>query len=132
MKEILQHSFARFAISGASSFILDVGLFQLFCIVLKENFEGVSYVFLSSVFARIISAVYNYLINYKLVFKSKKSFTQSATRYFLLAIAQGFCSATFTAGLFKIIQCSLELYVKIPVDVFLFFVSYVIQKKFVY
>ena len=132
MKEILKNSFARFALSGASSFIIDIGLFQIFCIFLRENFYSLGYVFWASVFARIISAVYNYIINHRLVFKSKKNYSQSATRYFFLAVLQGFISSTLTATIFNFVHCELELYIKIPVDVFLFFVSYFIQKKFVY
>ena len=132
MNELLKNSFVRFAFSGASSFVLDIALFQIFCIVLRENFYTSSYVFLASIFARIFSAVYNYVINSYLVFKSKKNFTHSATRYFLLAVVQGFTSSTLTAFIFDFVKCDLELYIKIPVDVFLFFASYFIQKKFVY
>ena len=126
---LLKKSFVRFALSGASSFLLDITLFQIFCLALRgvEN-----YVFVSVVIARIFSAIYNHTVNYLFVFSGKRNYQQSARRYVLLAIVQGLCSAVLTAGIFNIVQCELEILVKIPVDVFLFFVSYFVQKKFVY
>ena len=129
---LLKKSFMRFALSGASSFAIDVTLFQIFCFLFRDFVGNVSYVFFSGIVARIFSALYNHAINYHFVFNGKRNYRQSATRYFLLAVAQGFCSSVLTTGLFNIIQCELELFVKIPVDVLLFFVSYFIQKKFVY
>ncbi len=122
-------SFVKFAFSGASSFFLDIMLFQIFCLLLRgeEN-----YVFISVVVARIFSAIYNHTMNFLFVFDRKRNYKQSARRYILLAILQGFASATLTEIIFNLAQCELEIFVKVPVDVFLFFVSYVVQKKFVY
>ena len=131
-KSPLSKSFTKFALSGASSFAIDVGLFQIFCILLRGNIFSLNYVFLATVFARILSAIYNHTVNYLFVFDGKRNYSQSVVRYATLAVVQGFCSATLTAIIFDIVQCDLELFVKIPVDVFLFFVSYIVQKKFVY
>lgn len=129
---LLKKSFTRFALSGASSFAIDVTLFQIFCFLFGKFVGNVSYVFFAGICARIFSALYNHAINYRFVFNGKRNYQQSATRYFLLAVVQGFCSSVLTTGLFNFVQCDLELFVKIPVDIFLFFISYTIQKKFVY
>ena len=129
---LLRKSFARFALSGASSFLLDITLFQIFCSLFRGIFISINYVFFSSIIARIFSPIYNHTVNYRFVFDGKKNYSQSALRYIVLAFIQGFCSATLTAGIFNIVQCDWEMLVKVPVDVALFFLSYVIQKKFVY
>ena len=85
----------------------------------------------STVFARVLSAVYNYAINYKVVFESKNSVGSTVVRYFLLAAVQMCCSALLVNFLYPLFGGA-EVLVKIPVDVFLFFISFVIQREFVY
>lgn len=63
--------FSRFVISSLSSSVIDIVLFVWFCSIFKV-WNGLLYITVSTILARIISAIYNYLINYKLVFKSKK------------------------------------------------------------
>lgn len=124
--------FGKFLLSSLSSSIIDLFLFTLFCKFLRGRFWGVSYVASATICARIISAMYNYLINYLLVFKSRKGYISSAGRYALLAVTQMFCSAMLTTMLYKLLPVQLEVVVKLPVDCALFFISYVIQKRIVY
>ncbi len=57
---------------------------------------------------------------------------KSVVRYILLAISQMFCSAALTTWFFQLLPVQAELVVKIPVDVGLFLLSYIIQRKWVY
>lgn len=125
-------AFGKFLVSSFSSSLLDLTLFQVFCAFLKNSLLATQYIIVSTVGARIISAMYNYLVNYYFVFKSKENHTKSACRYFVLAILQMACSAALVSVLVAATGAKLELVVKIPVDVFLFFVSYYIQKRMVY
>ena len=93
---------------------------------------GVKYVAFATIGARGLSATYNYLANYFLVFASKEKHHKSLVKYILLAITQMACSATLTTLLVAWIGVSVELYAKIPVDVCLFLISYQIQKRVVY
>lgn len=86
----------------------------------------------ATVGARAISSVSNYLLNYFLVFASKRKHYQSAVRYFLLAVLQMSVSAALTTGLFNLLSADVELFVKIPVDILLWFFSFQIQKRYVY
>lgn len=127
---ILARQFVKYLISSLSSSVVDIVLFALFCSLFKNSYP-VWYASIATVSARVISAIYNYLINYILVFKSKEKVSKSALRYFILAIVQMLCSTVLVqAGVF--IFRSMEVLIKIIVDVFLFFCSYYIQNRFVF
>lgn len=126
--------FGKFLFSSLSSSVLDLMLFHMFCTLLSPldaELKGIPYIVAATVFARVISAVYNFLINYRVVFKSKANMAVTAAKYCLLAICQMLCSAFLVNGLYGLIGGT-EVLVKMPVDIFLFFVSFVIQREFVY
>lgn len=123
--------FGKFLFSSLSSSLLDLGLFTLFCWLFAKLVPDVALVMLATVLARIISAVYNFIINYKLVFNSHANRRTSLLRYSLLAAVQMAASALLVGGLFWLVRHG-ELLLKICVDVLLFFVSFQIQREFVY
>lgn len=126
--------FGKFLFSSLSSSVLDLMLFHMFCTLLgplDAELKGIPYIVAATVFARVISAVYNFLINYRVVFKSKANMAVTAAKYCLLAICQMLCSAFLVNALYGLIGGT-EVLVKMPVDIFLFFVSFVIQREFVY
>lgn len=126
--------FGKFLFSSLSSSVLDLLLFHFFCQVLQGAsgfLQDLPYIVGATVMARVISAIYNFLINYKVVFKSRANMAATAVKYCLLAICQMLCSAFLVNGLFSLFG-GYEVAVKMPVDVFLFFLSFVIQREFVY
>lgn len=124
--------FAKFLFSSLSSSVLDLALFSLFCFLLKGKSWGVvTYITAATVVARVVSAIYNYLLNYKVVFKSKGTVGQTMGKYLLLAAVQMCCSAVLVNLLYPLIG-GYEVVVKMPVDIFLFFISFVIQREIVY
>ena len=126
--------FGKFLFSSLSSSVLDLVLFAMFCGILQaaSGFWGeLPYIVGATILARVISAVYNFLLNYKVVFKSSANLAVTAVKYFALAVCQMFCSAFLVNELFRL-SGGYEVAVKIPVDVFLFFLSFVIQREFVY
>ncbi len=120
----------RFLLSSLSSSVIDLLLFWIFCLLLDSI--SVFYVAIASVLARVMSATYNYLVNYALVFHSKTSHKRSTLRYIALAAVQMSLSTAAVTGLTFLLPFAPELAVKIPVDVILFFVSYLVQRRFVY
>ena len=120
-----------FLASSLSSSIIDIVLFGILCFFLKASLP-VAYITVSTVIARIISAAYNYLVNYKVVFKSKENVGVSALKYIILAVVQMLCSALLVTSLVAVFPAGPEIVFKIIVDAFLFFVSYKIQQKFVF
>ena len=125
--------FAKFLFSSLSSSIIDLVLFSLFCGMLKgmEPHGVITYITLSTVLARVLSATYNFLINYKLVFKSSEKIGKTLLRYIALAVVQMSLSALLVNFLYPRLG-GFEVVIKIIVDVILFLLSYVIQREFVY
>ena len=126
--------FGKFLFSSLSSSVLDLLLFHMFCTMcrpLDVKIWPVPYIVAATVFARVVSAVYNFLVNYRIVFKSKEKMAVTAGKYFLLAVCQMFCSAFLVNLLYSLIGGT-EVFVKMPVDIFLFFISFVIQRELVY
>lgn len=129
--KILGKKFLKFIFASLSSFVIDIILFHLFVLVFKDSFPAL-YVTIATVSARVISAVYNYLINYKFVFKSKASRSTSLTKYALLAIIQMSLSAGIVSLIVFLIPNSPETLIKAIVDTILFLISYSIQQRFVF
>lgn len=126
--------FGKFLFSSLSSSVLDLLLFHFFCGILQSAsgfFGTVPYIIGATVSARIISAVYNFLLNYKVVFKSRADMAPTAIKYCALAVFQMLCSAFLVNGIYGLTG-GYEVAVKMPVDVLLFFLSFVIQREFVY
>lgn len=124
--------FGKFLFSSLSSSVLDLALFSLLCFLMRGmQWGNITYVMAATVFARIFSALYNYLLNLKVVFQSEGSVKTTLPRYVLLAAVQMSLSALLVGGLYPLFGGA-EVLVKIPVDVLLFFLSFVIQREFVY
>ena len=129
--KILCKKFFKFVFASVSSFIIDILLFYLFVLCFKEAFPAL-YVTMATVGARVISAVYNYLINYKFVFKSRASKATSLSKYALLAIIQMSLSAGIVTLFMHFFPNAWETLVKCIVDMILFLISYAIQQRFVF
>lgn len=122
--------FFKFIASSLISFVLDFLLFYLF-VFLTKNLTYAYYIYISTVGARIISAVFNYALNKKSVFKSKNKNTVAGTKYFILAVAILILSALGTNLFVKTWHFN-ELLAKIIVDGTLFVLSFVIQREFIF
>lgn len=129
--KVLGHRFLMYIFASLSSSILDIGLFALFCFLLKGKGIGM-YVAVATVLARVISATYNFAINYKKVFKSQSNVGKAALKYASLAVVQMAASALFVTLLVNAISICPEVVIKIVVDTALFFLSYFIQRKWVF
>ena len=127
-------SLIKFSLSGSISCLVDIGLFTLFNIVFKDSFDVKERVLYATIFARVISAMINYYINYAKVFKSKKSKRCTFVRYASLAIVQVLISYILVYKVVDLFSFNVlfDTLVKIVVDVLLFFVSYKVQKKYVF
>ena len=130
--KIFGRIFLRFVFSSLSSAVLDLMLFHLFCGIMKGMAMTVPYIIVATVFARIISAFYNYLLNYKIVFHSEAPKLKSGMRYAVLALIQVCASALFVTMGARIMPYVQEVWIKAFVDTILFFISYGIQRRFVF
>ena len=128
---ILGERFIKYIFSSFSSSIIDLALFY----ILSSAFENVYpliHVTIATVLARVISATYNYLINYKIVFESQAGHFRSAAKYISLAFFQMWISAALITLVVFVFPHREEVLFKMLIDMFLFFVSYFIQKRVVF
>lgn len=126
---LLLGTFFRYIFVSLSSFVIDILLFTLGT---KFLFHGITArIPVATAFARIISGTYNYTVNKKVVFKSKRSVVSSGVSYLLLCVVQAAVSATLVTGICYLLPLD-EVPVKTVVDLCLFVVNYKVQKNFVF
>lgn len=128
--KILLEVFAKFTFSSLSSSVIDIALFTVFCNIFISI--PTYYILISTVLARLISASYNYIINYKIVFNSNQKHGKALGRYIILAIIQMALSGVFVTGLVSLLPMIHHTLIKVVVDIILFMISFVIQRKFVF
>lgn len=124
--------FGRFLVSSVTAAAVDLAAFGALCAVLDGTMPSAAVILTATVAARILSSLVNYLCNYALVFHSRASRGRSAVKYGALTAAKTLCSALAVAALAALAPEAPELLFKIPVDIALFFVNYLVQKHFVY
>ena len=129
--KILGKKFIKYIFASLSSFVVDIILFTIFCKVLAGAVPEGYLVQISTVCARVISATYNYLVNYFLVFKSRAGKATSLAKYAALAFVQMQASAWSVAGICFLLPMLSKTLIKCIVDTFLFLLSYSIQQRFV-
>lgn len=127
---IIYKLFIKYIISSLSSFILDILLYTVFVSTLPEiNLKGITQIVIATILARIISAIYNFVINSKVVFKNQNK--NSIIKYIALCIVQMFISAFAVSELFKLLQMNSTL-IKVGVDTIIFIINFVVQREWVF
>ncbi len=123
-----------FMLSSALSLLIDLGTFNLFCILLLPVIQNTA-IIAATILARIISSLFNFFCNNKVVFKSKESKRKNFLRYYALCIPQMLVSAALVyifAGLSDNQGSVFLSAIKIGVDAVLFFVSFKIQRDVIF
>ncbi len=125
--------FGRFIFVALSSFVLDVSLFRAFAGFFKSTLPGAGslYIMAATACARVISAVYNFLLNRKAVFRSDAPKSSSGVKYAVLAVCQLLLSGWLVTMIHGLTGGS-ETLIKIGADTVLFFLSFQIQRLWVF
>ena len=123
--------FLKFIASSLAGSVVDLAAFALLFPVLPALVPVPWRIAAATAAARVLSAVVNYLCNRKLVFRSERTLGQSAVRYGCLCILQLCASAGLVTVLSKLIPIPVVL-VKALVDTLLFFVSFQLQRGWVF
>lgn len=122
--------FIKYIISALSSFLLDILLFTFIVSLLPQiDFGVITEIVVATILARIISSIYNFALNSKVVFKSSNK--QSLAKYFILVIIQMFISAFSVSAIFKVTRINSTL-IKVIVDTIIFVINFVIQREWVF
>ena len=127
-------SFFRFAAGSLLGCSIDLILFSLFLKAFRgmTGLEGRE-ILLSTALARFLSAVFHFLWTRKIVFDSRKKPGTQIVNYFVLMISQMCASGILVTCLDRVLSSFLPTVVtKMIVDTTLFFVSYFIQKRFIF
>ncbi len=117
--------FLKYISVAIISFLIDISFFKLFLIIFNNN------IILSTILARIISSFINYLLNRKKVFNSKEKVFNTIIKYYGLVVIQMLVSAFVVHNLYKLITIN-PVYIKVPVELFIFICNYLIQKIFIF
>lgn len=86
---------------------------------------------MTTVIARIFSAAVNFLVNKKVVFRSKADNAVAVFQYAILSIFIMICSGGLVTALYCFTEIE-EVLIKVVVDTCLFGLSFVIQREIVF
>lgn len=128
--KVLLGEFLKFTFSGLFSSVVDIGLFHLF-VNIRVLDDATKMIFIATVLARIISSLVNYNLNKNVVFNCDNNSKNTIFKYYMLCIVQMALSAGGVSLLYNFSLFS-ETICKIIVDLVLFFISYNIQRKFIF
>lgn len=118
----------KYLFSSVSSFMIDYSVFSL--LIILDLFDSMSNnILLATWGARGISSVFNYAMNKSIVFQNNDKGT--FLRYYSLVIIQFLCSFYSIRTLYYL-GLSNVFILKILVDVILFFMSFYIQREWVF
>lgn len=125
--------FLKFMLISLSSLVIDCLLFTFVLWLCQSNFPTLSKamaILISTISSRFCSSLFNYTFNKKTVFNSKNA-NHTFVKYYILCGVQMLLSATLVS-LFSNFLPVFEVIVKLFVDTLLFFLSFVIQREWVF
>lgn len=119
--------FFRYSLSSVFSTLVDIALFALLSVFFQGYHQQIP---IATCCARVLSGCLNYTLNRKWSFKSRKPVRVEAFRYAILFVTIMACSAVGTTVLNTFI--SHAVISKMMVDVVLFFISFYVQRTWVF
>lgn len=120
-----------FMLTSLSSTLIDIGIFYL---MLKLLGEGAHTIMTATIVARLISSFYNFNMNRKVVFGAEGDYKKTFVRYYILCIIQTLVSGGLVSAIKRMIPGGdlVSTLVKFAVDSVLFFISFTIQREWVF
>ena len=127
--------FIKFMITSLSSFAVDLLAFTLFVSIFKKFIDSPQYYILySTILSRVLSAFLNFSLNKYTVFKKEGKALKTFLKYAALCSVQLLASSTLVFVVYENIFAGSvsESIIKIFVDAVLFFVSFQVQREWVF
>lgn len=121
----------KFLASSLMTVGIDLFVFAVMIAALKNIFGGVEYIFLSSAIAKVFSGTFNFLFNKKVVFSSQSKTGAESVKYIILCIIHMLVSFSLVSMMIGAVNLP-EVAAKMIVDVVLFFITYYIQRTWVF
>lgn len=124
----------KFIFSSIMSFLIDIALFTLLEFVMGDRVEPWVNVLVATAGARIISSVFNYVVNRNAVFESDVPVSKSMPKYYILCVVQAGISYGLVYLFSDILSTNevLTSCIKVVVDICLFLLSFQIQRRWVF
>lgn len=127
----LLRQLGSFVVTSVLGFVVDIAVFVLVIDLAFDGHPTVVAVGVSTVAARVVSVATNYTANHLVVFRSGARVHRSATRYAALAVGLVLASWVLTTGVSHLLGHHV-VWAKLIVDTGLFFVSYLVQRRWVF
>jgi Glycosyltransferases involved in cell wall biogenesis len=124
-KEIIKFSF-----SSLLSSAVDLGIFSFVYWIFTQN-HIVRPLLWATAIARLISSGINFTLNKKMVFENRDAVASQALKYYVLCAVQMLCSWLMLEG-FTLLGFKHIVILKMIADTTLFFISFVVQRLFVF
>lgn len=123
-----------FLFSSLMSSVLDLAMFTVITFAIGSSMEKGTKILIATVGARVISSLFNFIVNRKAVFKSDESLRKSMAKYYSLCIIQMLISYGLVYGVSWLLTLGdgLTAVMKAIIDTILFFVSFKIQRAWVF
>ena len=135
-KLILAHFFRYTAVSICSA-IIDNGLYALLDFLLHSTLAGFALTAVCTAGARVVSSLFNFFMNKKVVFKTNAPTGKAMLRYYALAIPQLAAQALLTQGVYWLLHIpegatGWRTLIYAVVMTVLYIVSFMIQQRWVF
>lgn len=128
---VILRQFIRFSGASIVSAVLDIALYVALLDLVFGEGRGPTQVALAVVAARVISAMFNFVVNKVLVFNDDSQPVPSLARYATLAVVLLIASTLGTTAM-SIVTGGHDVWAKIAVDGTLFLMSYFVQERWVF
>lgn len=133
---ILGHFF-RYTLASVLSAVVDTCTFSLLSWLLSGTLSGLMLNALCTTSARILSSLFNFALNKKLVFRSDGSTGKALLKYYCLAIPILLLQLGLTHGVFLLLnigdhQTLLRTVIYVAVMTVLYIVSFIFQQRWVF
>lgn len=123
----------KYIFGSVASCVIDLVCFAILNAVLGFMADNIR-MLVATAAARVISSLFNYTYNRKAVFKSKDSVKSSMVRYYILCVCQMMVSYGLVYGITRLFPAGnvLTVVFKAIIDTVLFFISFKIQRAWVF
>jgi len=124
----------KFFLSSMLSSIIDLSIFAVITNVFISAFSKRELILFGTVTARLISSLFNFLLNRKAVFKSNQKIKITMGRYYVLCVLQmltSFGLVYLLSALFGVAGLLVTV-IKVIVDTVLYFISFQVQREWVF
>ena len=129
--KVIFTEYIKFLLSSLICSFLDIILFTVFLNIFS-NLNNNLKIILGTFISRIIADFFNFNINKNFVFISHENSKKIFCKYYLLSFSKMLLSASLVLIFHNLFNNCSETVLKIIVDVFIYLISYKIQKKYIF